>query len=41
MFLKVSRRIIDDNLNIKTIMYVIYHYLQNDEKTFKKLKIKI
>ena len=40
MFSKISRRIIDDNLNIKTIMYVIYRCLQNDEKTFKKLKTK-
>ena len=40
-FLKVSRRVIDDNLNMKTIMYVIYHCLQNDEKTFEKSKAKI
>ena len=40
-FSKVSRRIIDDNLNIKTIMYIIYHCLQNDEKTFEKSKTKI
>ena len=40
-FLKVSRKIIDDTLNIKTIMYIIYHYLQNDEKTFKKSKAEI
>ena len=40
-FSKVSRKIIDDILNMKTIMYVIYHCLQNDEKTFKKLKTKI
>ena len=26
---------------MKTIVYVVYHYLQNDKKTFKKLKIKI
>ena len=41
MFLKVSRKIINDNLNMKIIMYVVYHCLQNDEKTFNKLKIKI
>ena len=40
-FLKVSWKIIDDNLNIKMIIYIIYRYLQNDEKTFEKLKIKI
>ena len=40
-FLKVSRRIIDGNLNIKTIMYVVYHCLQNDEKIFEKSKIEI
>ena len=41
MFSKISRRVIDDNLNIKIIVYVVYHCLQNDEKIFKKLKIKI
>ena len=40
-FLKVSRRIIDSILNMKTIMYIIYRCLQNDEKTFEKLKAKI
>ena len=40
-FSKVSRKIIDDNLNMKTIVYIVYRYLQNDEKIFKKLKIKI
>ena len=40
-FLKVSRRIIDDNLNIKMIMYVVYRCLQNDRKTFKKSETKI
>ena len=40
-FSKISRKIIDDNLNMKMIMYVVYHCLQNDEKTFKKLKTKI
>ena len=40
-FLKVSRKIIDDNLNMKTIVYIIYRCLQNDEKTFEKLKTKI
>ena len=40
-FLKVSRRIIDDNLNIKMIVYIVYRCLQNDEKTFKKSKTKI
>ena len=40
-FSKVSRKMIDDNLNMKTIVYVVYHYLQNDEKTFEKSKTKI
>ena len=40
-FLKVSRKIIDDTLNIKTIMYIIYCCLQNDEKIFKKSKTRI
>ena len=40
-FLKVSRKVIDDILNIKTIIYVVYCCLQNDEKIFKKLKIEI
>ena len=40
-FLKISRKVIDDTLNIKTIMYIIYRCLQNDEKTFKKSKTKI
>ena len=40
-FSKVSRRIIDDTLNMKMIMYVAYCCLQNDEKIFKKLKTKI
>ena len=40
-FLKASRKIIDDNLNMKMIMYVIYYYLQNDEKTFEKSKTEI
>ena len=40
-FSKVSRKVIDDNLNMKTIMYVAYRCLQNDEKTFKKSKTKI
>ena len=39
-FLKVSRKIIDDILNIKTIVYVVYCCLQNDEKTFEELKTK-
>ena len=39
-FSKVSRRVIDDNLNMKTIVYVIYRYLQNDEKTFEESEIK-
>ena len=38
---KVPRKIIDDILNMKTIVYVIYRCLQNDEKTFKKSEIKI
>ena len=37
-FSKVSRKIINDTLNIKTIVYVVYCCLQNDEKTFKKSK---
>ena len=40
-FSKVSRKIIDDNLNIKMIMYVVYRCLQNNEKIFEKLKTKI
>ena len=40
-FLKVSRKVIDNNLNMKTIMYIIYYYLQNDEKTFEKSETKI
>ena len=35
-FSKVSRKVIDDNLNMKMIVYVVYHCLQNDEKIFKK-----
>ena len=41
MFSKVSRKIIDDILNMKTIMYVVYRCLQNDEKTFEKSKAEI
>ena len=41
MFLKVSRKVVDNSLNIKMIVYIVYRYLQNNEKTFKKLKIKI
>ena len=37
-FSKISRKIINDILNMKTIMYVVYYYLQNNKKTFKKLK---
>ena len=40
-FLKVSRRVINNNLNMKTIIYVIYCCLQNNEKTFEKLKTRI
>ena len=40
-FSKVSRKIIDDILNMKTIVYIIYHCLQNDEKTFEKSKTEI
>ena len=40
-FLKVSRKIINDNLNMKTIVYIVYYCLQNDEKTFKKSKTEI
>ena len=40
-FLKVSRKIIDGNLNMKMIVYVTYRYLQNNEKTFEKLKTEI
>ena len=39
-FLKVSRRVIDNFLNMKTIVYVVYRYLQNDEKTFKESEAK-
>ena len=37
-FSKVSRRMIGGNLNMKTIIYIVYHCLQNDEKTFEKSK---
>ena len=40
-FSKVSRRMIGDNLNMKTIIYVVYRCLQNDEKTFEKSETKI
>ena len=40
-FSKVSRRIIDNSLNMKIIVYVVYRCLQNDEKIFEKSKIKI
>ena len=40
-FLKILRRIIDDTLNMKTIIYNVYRCLQNDEKTFEKLKTEI
>ena len=40
-FSKVSRKIIDGNLNMKIIVYIIYHCLQNDEKILKKLKTEI
>ena len=40
-FSKVSRRIIDDTLNIKMIVYVVYHCLQNNEKTFEESKTEI
>ena len=40
-FSKVSRRIINDNLNMKMIIYVVYRCLQNDEKTFEKSKTEI
>ena len=40
-FSKISRKIIDDILNIKMIVYVIYHCLQNDEKIFKKSETEI
>ena len=39
-FSKVLRRIIDDILNMKTIIYIIYRCLQNNEKTFEELKTK-
>ena len=32
---------INNILNIKMIIYVVYRYLQNNEKIFEKLKIKI
>ena len=41
MFSKVSRRVIDDTLNMKMIMYVVYRCLQNDEKIFEKSKTEI
>ena len=40
-FLKILRKVIDDNLNMKTIVYVVYCCLQNNKKTFEKLKTKI
>ena len=40
-FSKISRKVIDDNLNMKTIMYIVYHCLQNNEKIFEKLKTEI
>ena len=41
VFSKVSRKIIDGTLNIKTIMYIVYRCLQNDKKIFEKLKTEI
>ena len=38
IFLKVSRKIIDNILNMKIIMYIVYRCLQNDEKIFKTSK---
>ena len=35
-FSKVPRKIIDGNLNMKTIVYIVYRCLQNDEKILKK-----
>ena len=40
-FSKVPRKVIGGTLNMKTIVYVIYRCLQNDEKTFEKSKAKI
>ena len=40
-FSKILRKIIDDILNMKMIIYVFYRYLQNNEKIFKKLKTRI
>ena len=40
-FLKISRRVIDGNLNIKMIVYIVYHCLQNDKKIFKKSETEI
>ena len=40
-FLKVSRKILDNNLNINMIMYIVYYCLQNNEKTFEKSKTEI
>ena len=40
-FLKILRKVIDDTLNMKIIIYVVYCCLQNDKKTFEKLKTKI
>ena len=37
-FLKVSQKIIDSILNMKMIMHIVYRFLQNDEKIFKKSK---
>ena len=39
-FLKVSRKIIDNILKMKIIVYIIYHCLQNDEKTFNRKILK-
>ena len=40
-FSKVSQKIFNDILNIKTIVYVVYYCWQTNKKTFKKLKTKI
>ena len=40
-FLKVLRKIIDGNLNMKMIVYIVYRYLQNNKKIFEKSKIRI
>ena len=40
-FSKVSRKIIDGTLNMKTIIYIVYRCLQNNEKIFEKSETEI